>query len=55
MLSVSDEYASDDDYIHLHKGDLAKSALLLGAGIVKGVIITGLINNSNAGVTIGKK
>jgi hypothetical protein len=29
--------------------------LLFGAGILKGVIVTGLINNANNGITIGKR
>ncbi len=47
-------FTDDDDYIHLHKGELTRSALLFGAGILKGAIITGLINNANNGITIGK-
>ena len=48
-------FPDDDDYFHLHKEELTRSALLLGAGILKGVVITGLINNANNGITIGKK
>ena len=54
-MSFSENIVGEDEYIHLHKEDLIKSGLLLGAGILKGVIITGLINNANAGVTVGKK
>ena len=43
------------DYIHLKKKDVAHGALLLGAGVLKGVILTGLINNADNGITIGKK
>eukprot|EP00094_Tigriopus_californicus_P003870 TCALIF_03725-PA protein Name:"Similar to Vps35 Vacuolar protein sorting-associated protein 35 (Mus musculus)" AED:0.12 eAED:0.12 QI:124/0.92/0.85/1/0.92/0.92/14/130/936 len=48
-------FGHEDEYLHLHKGELTRSALLLGAGILKGVVITGLINNANNGITIGKK
>ena len=48
-------FVADDEYLHLHKEELARSAVLLGAGIIKGVILTGIINNSDNGVTIGKK
>jgi len=41
--------------LHLHKGELTRSALLFGAGILKGVLVTGLINNANNGITIGRK
>ena len=43
------------EYIHLNKKDVTHGALLLGAGILKGAILTGLINNANNGITIGKK
>ena len=48
-------YYDDDEYIHLNKKEVTKGALLFGAGLLKGVIVTGLINNANNGITIGKK
>jgi len=48
---------SEDPYLHVNKRELLGSALLLGAGIAKGVIITGIVNSlsGNTGVAIGKK
>ena len=48
-------YYDDEEYIHLNKKDVTRGALLFGAGLLKGVIVTGLINNANNGITIGKK
>merc|ERR1712223_1823799 len=48
-------YYDDDEYIHLNKEEVTRGALLFGAGILKGVIVTGLINSANNGITIGKK
>ena len=48
-------YYDDEDYIHLNKKDVTRGALLFGAGLLKGVIVTGLINSANNGITIGKK
>ena len=48
-----------DPYLHLHKEQLARSALLFGAGILKGAVLTTLLNNANGnnnnGLVIGKK
>ena len=56
LLSISGHtYHDDGEYIHLHKEEVTRGALLFGAGLVKGVIVTGLINNANNGITIGKK
>merc|ERR1711971_28267 len=48
-------YYDDDEYVHLNKKEVTKGALLFGAGLLKGVIVTGLINSANNGITIGKK
>ena len=48
-------YYDDEEYIHLNKKDVTRGALLFGAGLLKGVIVTGLINSANNGITIGKK
>jgi hypothetical protein len=47
----------EDPYLHVNKRELVGGALLLGAGIVKGVIATSLINSlsGSTGVQIGKK
>ena len=44
----------DDPWLHIHKEEAARSALLFGVGVLKGVAVTALINNANNGVTIGK-
>ena len=48
---------TEDPYLHVNKRELVGGALLLGAGIAKGIIITGLVNSlsSKTGVQIGKK
>ena len=48
---------NDDPYLHVNKRELIGGALVLGAGIAKGVILTGLINSlsSKTGIQIGKK
>ena len=48
---------TEDPYLHVNKRELVGGALLLGAGIAKGIIITGLVNSlsSNTGIQIGKK
>ena len=46
-----------DPYIHLHKEQLARSAVLFGVGMLKGAAVTYLLNNANnngGGITIGK-
>ncbi|CAB4063072.1 unnamed protein product [Lepeophtheirus salmonis] len=43
----------EDEYIHLNKKELTRGALLLGAGVLKGIVLTGLINNANNGIQIG--
>ena len=48
-------YYDDEEYIHLNKKELTRGALLFGGGLLKGIILTGLINNANNGITIGKK
>ena len=55
-VTVSDYYdgPGEDPYIHLHKEELARSALLFGVGVLKGVAVTALVNSANGGVTIGK-
>jgi len=54
--NYDDYYYQDghDPYLHLHKEELARSALLFGVGILKGVAVTALINSANSGITIGK-
>ena len=52
---LGEVYYDDDEYIHLNKKEVTRGALLFGAGLLKGVIVTGLINNANNGITIGKK
>ena len=44
----------EDPWLHIHKEEAARSALLFGVGVLKGVAVTALINNANNGVTIGK-
>ena len=45
----------EDPYIHLHKEELARSALLFGVGVLKGVAVTAAVNAANnGGITIGK-
>jgi hypothetical protein len=39
----------------VNKRELLGGALLLGAGIAKGIIITGLVNSINPNVQVGKK
>jgi len=48
---------TEDPYLHVNKHELVGGALLLGAGIAKGIIITGLVNSlsSKTGIEIGKK
>merc|ERR1719384_491342 len=46
--------SGDDPWLHIHKEEAARSALLFGVGVLKGVAVTALINNANNGVTIGK-
>ena len=36
---------SEDPYLHVNKRELLGGALLLGAGIAKGVIVTSLVNS----------
>jgi hypothetical protein len=48
-----DAYYDDEEYIHLNKKEFTRGALLFGAGLLKGVIVTGLINSANSGITIG--
>ena len=61
FLTVSDHdnRGGADPYIHLHKEQLARSAVLFGVGVLKGAVITTLLNNANnnngGGITIGKK
>ena len=48
-------YPAEDPYIHLHKEELTRSALLFGVGVLKGVAVTALVNAANDGnVSIGK-
>ena len=46
--------SGEDPWLHIHKEEAARSALLFGVGVVKGVALTALVNNANNGVTIGK-
>ena len=55
LLISGHTYYDDDEYVHLNKKEVTKGALLFGAGLLKGVIVTGLINSANNGITIGKK
>ena len=61
FLTVADHdnRGGADPYIHLHKEQLARSAVLFGVGVLKGAVITTLLNNANnnngGGITIGKK
>ena len=57
-VSDHDNRGGADPYIHLHKEQLARSAVLFGVGVLKGAVITTLLNNANnnnGGITIGKK
>ena len=40
-------YAGDFDDPYIKRKELIKSGLLLGAGVLKGALITTLINNAN--------
>jgi len=46
--------SGEDPWLHIHKEEAARSALLFGVGVVKGVALTALVNSGNNGVTIGK-
>ena len=47
LLSIlGHTYYDDDEYIHLNKEEVTRGALLFGAGILKGALITTLINNA---------
>ena len=52
---LGEVYYDDDEYIHLNKKGVIHGALLFIAGLLKGVIVTGLINDADNGITIGKK
>ena len=58
-VADNDNRGGADPYIHLHKEQLARSAVLFGVGVLKGAVITTLLNNANnnngGGITIGKK
>jgi len=47
-------YDGEDPYLHIHKEEAVRSALLFGVGLIKGVAVTALINSANNGITIGK-
>jgi len=57
LLGYGGGIFTEDPYLHVNKRELVGGALLLGAGIAKGIIITGLVNSltSKTGVQIGKK
>ena len=48
--------SGEDPWLHIHKEEATRSALLFGVGVLKGVVVTSLINNANnnGGITIGK-
>merc|ERR1712038_614766 len=48
------DYGGEDPYLHIHKEEAARSALLFGVGLLKGVAVTALVNSANNGITIGK-
>ena len=47
----------EDPFLHVNKRELIGGALLLGAGVIKGVIATSLFNSlsGGTGIQIGKK
>ena len=45
----------EDPYLHINKRELVGGALLLGAGIIKGVIATSVFNAVSPNIQIGKK
>jgi hypothetical protein len=46
---------SEDPYLHLNKRELLGGALLLGAGVAKGIVLTGLFNRLSPNIQIGRK
>ena len=59
FLTVADHdnRGGADPYVHLHKEQLARSAVLFGVGVLKGAVVTTLLNSykNDGGITIGKK
>ena len=45
----------EDPYLHVNKRELVGGALLLGAGIIKGVIATSIFNSISPNIQLGKK
>ena len=52
-LILGDFYYDDGENIHVNRDQLVRGAAFFGAGLLKGVIVSALINQSNSGITIG--